>query len=86
MGNQVTELVLTAKQTNKIKRALKALEEVREEMDMQSDVKGGVNWYIEDCGNLHLMDGCTHCDNGDPNHGLIVGDVFNFNQSSGGAW
>ena len=76
--------MLTVKQSNKIKRALKALEDVRKELDLQSDNE--VNWYLEDGGNLNLIDGNSHtgrvCD---PNYGMVIG-CFNLPNSSGGGW
>ena len=79
-------LYLTTKQKTKIKKALKALEEVRKEVS-QSENATDINWYLEDCGNLHLMNGATHEASGQ-NHSIQenIIDVFDFKESSGGGW
>jgi len=79
-----TELYLTTKQRNKIKRALKALEEVRKEMDLQTEL--AVNWYLEDSNNLNLLEGDSHSGiEGSANRGMVI-ELFNLPQSGGGGW
>ncbi len=85
MSDKQTELTLTPKQRNKIKRALKALEEVRKEVDTQCVVDGCVNWYVEDNDNFCLIEGHTHDDNDCPNKGMVI-EHFILPQSSGGGW
>ncbi len=85
MSDKQTELTLTTKQRNKIKRALKALEEVRKEVDTQCVVDGGVNWYVEDNDNFCLIEGHTHDREYHPNIGMVI-ESFILPQSSGGGW
>lgn len=77
---------LTAKQRNKIKRAVKALNDVRRELQDQYP-ENKINWYLEDCGNLCLMSGDTHSDNLNvsPLFENIV-EVYDFEMASGGGW
>mgnify|MGYP003653423860 CR=1 FL=1 len=80
---------LTSKQRNKIKRAVKSLNDVRQELDDDnSDCE--VQWYLEDCGNLNLMSGDSHDDTGlGTGHGRrqdLVIDRFDLEYSSGGGW
>ncbi|MEZ9709384.1 hypothetical protein AB4254_11950 [Vibrio breoganii] len=79
----MTEITLSSKQCAKIKRALKALEEVRKEVDLESDE--AVRWYLEDSGNLNLMTGDSHDDSGSPNFDAVI-EHFEFPESTGGAW
>jgi hypothetical protein len=85
MSNEQTKLTLTTKQSNKVKRALKAIEEVRKEVDAQCVVDGGVNWYVEDNDHLYLMDGYTHDDKCRANHGMVIAH-FAMPHASGGGW
>ena len=82
MSNE-TQIVLTTKQRNKVNRALKALEEVRAEVDLEAENR--VAWYLEDCGNLNLMDGDSHNEHGDGNHGMVI-YTFDLPYSGGGGW
>ena len=77
---------LTAKQRNKIKRAVKALNDARQELQEQYPDEY-FNWYLEDCGNLCLMKGWTHDDdhNSSPLFENIV-EVYDFEMASGGGW
>ena len=83
-----TQIALTKKQRNKINRALNALEEVRAEVSefWAEEKVGGINWYLEDNGNLCLMDGDSHGGiNWSPRQDYAI-DTFTFNQASGGGW
>lgn len=77
------KIYLTTKQTAKIKRALKALEDVRQEV--ASETGGDIQWYLEDCGNLCLMNGNSHDENQNPRQDAII-EIFNMKSASGGAW
>ena len=84
-----TDIVLTKKQINKVKRALKALEEVRHEVEseIESPEFNRVNWYLEDSCNLCLMDGESHTDerNGNARQDFAI-HRFDFTNASGGGW
>ena len=82
MSNQQTELTLTIKQSNKVKRALKALEEVRGEIDGLSE--NDVIWYFEAEGSIYLMDGDTHDSAESANHSMIIGSWSLPNYDCGG--
>ncbi len=85
----MTSIVLTPKQRAKIKRAVKALNDVRKEVEQTNKCEPeGILWYLEDSENLNLMDGMSH-DNGvygEPSRQHAVIDVFNLDKSSGGGW
>lgn len=81
---------ITPKQRAKIKRALKALEDVRNEIStapnntVNSDE--GINWYFEDGGNLILMNGPSHSGlTATSQHDNAI-ETFDFPKSSGGGW
>jgi hypothetical protein len=82
-------ILLTSKQRNKINRAIKALNDVRRELDNENG-DCDMQWYLEDCGNLNLMTGDSHDDTG---HGTgygrrqdLVIAMFDLEYSSGGGW
>ena len=85
MSDQQTELYLSTKQKNKVKRAIKALEEVRMELDNQSENR--VNWHLEDNDNLNLIDGQSHDDSNQAraNMGMVICG-FTLPHASGGGW
>jgi len=76
---------LTTKQYNKIKRAVKALNDARDEIQTDSDQN--INWYLEDSNNLNLMCGPTHTEDivMKPLHENVM-FCFNLKNSSGGGW
>ena len=81
-------ILLTSKQRNKIKRAIKALNDVRQEL--QSDnADCEIQWYLEDNDNLNLMTGESHdesgCNDGAQMRDRVI-DVFYLEYSSGGGW
>lgn len=80
-------IILTIKQRNKINRAVKALNDVREELQCENP-DNNINWYLEDSSNLNLMSGDSH-----DNEGIRsiarqdrVIDTFSLWNSSGGGW
>ncbi len=80
----MSELTLTKTQLKKIQKAVQALNDVRQELqDENPDFD--INWYLEDCGNLNLMECETHDDDGSPQHDGVI-ETFNLNNSSGGGW
>jgi len=80
----MSDIELTAKQHNKIKRAVKALNDVRAEVQ-QENPDNDINWYLEDTANFNLMSGLTHDDqyNALPNN---IIEVYDLHEASGGAW
>ncbi len=85
----MTDIVLTPKQKSKIKRAVKALNDVRKEVEQTNECEPeGILWYLEDSGNLCLMDGLSHDSDqyGDPPRQHAVIDIFDLDKSSGGGW
>ncbi len=85
----MTDIVLTPKQKAKIKRAVKALNDVRKEVEQTNNCEPeGILWYLEDSENLNLMDGMSHDNStyGEPSRQDAVIDVFNLDKASGGGW
>jgi hypothetical protein len=80
----MSEVELTTKQRNKIKRAIKALNDVRREIQEQNP-DCDMNWYLEDAGNFHLLDSESHDENCCANRDGVV-DSFNLYNSGGGGW
>ena len=76
---------LTSKQRNKIKRAVKALNDVRRELENENG-DCDVQWYLEDNDNLNLMSGNSHDGNGSASRQDRVIDTFYLESSSGGGW
>lgn len=85
----MTDIVLTPKQKAKIKRAVKALNDVRAEVERDNECDpNGIQWYLEDSNNLNLMDGMSHDSDqwGEPSRRDAVIDLFCLDKSSGGGW
>ena len=78
-------ILLTSKQRNKIKRAVKALNDVRRELQSEND-ECDIQWYLEDNDNLNLMAGNSHDGNGSESRRDRVIDTFYLEASSGGGW
>jgi hypothetical protein len=82
----MSEITLTSKQKNKISRAVKALNDVRQ--GLQND-NGDceVQWYLEDSNNLNLMSGASHNFDGDNDarQDRVI-STFELDMSSGGGW
>lgn len=82
----MSDVILTNKQNNKIKRAIKALNEVRLEVQ-QDNVDYDINWYLEDSNNLYLMEGDSHnTDFGTTRNFEAVISLYELTNSSGGGW
>lgn len=80
----MAEIILTKSQLRKIKTAVKALNDIRQEVqDENPDFD--INWYLEDCGNFCLMEDDTHDKDGTARQDRVI-DVFNLDNSSGGGW
>ena len=81
-------ILLTSKQRNKIKRAIKALNDVRRELQSENG-ECEIQWYLEDSNNLNLMSGDSHNEtrrnNGAPMKDRVI-DLFYLEMSSGGGW
>jgi ferric iron reductase protein FhuF len=83
----MSDIELTPKQSAKIRRALKALDDVRKELQSENRASF-INWYLEGQGNLNLLSDTSHDLNltqGGQNHDAII-DSFDFKMSSGGGW
>lgn len=83
----MSDIELTSKQRSKIKRALKSLEDVRKEVELDN-ASSDINWYLEDCGNLNLMSGNSHdlsATNHQQNTDCVI-EVFDFYNAGGGGW
>ena len=85
----MNEIRLTKAQCGKIKKALKMLEEVRMSVELENIDKineGGINWYVECSGSLHLMNGETHSGHYCTAEHENVIENFIFHEASGGGW
>ena len=83
----VSGIELTTKQRAKIKRSIKALNDVRKEIEL-NNVGSDINWFLEDCGNLNLMNGNTHdlgSNHGGANFEGVI-EVFDLDSAGGGGW
>jgi hypothetical protein len=83
-------ITLTTKQRSKIKRAIKALNDVRRELQNDNN-DCDVQWYLEDSGNLNLMSGDSHDETsgsgyGDTSRQDRVIAIFDLDNAGGGAW
>lgn len=77
-------VTITARQKAKIEKAIKALNDVRSEIQFKNP-DNDIQWYLEDCGNLHLMEGDTHNNLGNAQKDrVITHDILE--NSSGGGW
>jgi ferric iron reductase protein FhuF len=81
----MSDIELTSKHFNKIQRALKSLNDVRKEIQMQNQ-GCDINWFLEDSNNLNLMDGDSHSEQrGEALYENVI-YCFTLNNSSGGGW
>ena len=80
----MNKIELTNAQDRKIKRAIKALNDVRAEL-ASDNPDNYVNWYLEDNENLNLMNGDSHSGQGVPNYDNVIG-LYNLKMASGGGW
>tara|TARA_B110000902_G_C14243073_1_gene563211 strand:- start:930 stop:1187 length:258 start_codon:yes stop_codon:yes gene_type:complete len=85
----MSNITLTTKQRSKIKRAIKSLNDVRQELQNENgDCE--VQWYLEDSDNLNLMSGESHefspdTVDDDSRQDRVI-DTFYLEMSSGGGW
>lgn len=78
---------LNSKQLAKVKRAIKSLDSVRQELQSHHP-EAYINWYLEDCGNLNLLSGDSHdasVTQGGSNRDNVI-EEFDLPNSSGGGW
>lgn len=81
----MADIELTSKQLSKIRRAVKALNDVRQELQ-NDNPDYNMNWYLEDENNLNLMEGESHEGiAGIPQHDRVI-DCFELKNASGGGW
>lgn len=82
----MASITLTTKQKRKIQRALKALDEVRVELQRENP-DNYINWYLEDCGNFLLLEKQSHTEdfNLSARHDAVI-EHFNLEEASGGGW
>ena len=76
---------LTTKQSGKIRRAVKALNDVRRELQNDNPDKD-IQWYLEGSDNLNLMEGESHSDRFNTANQDAVIELFQLDCSSGGGW
>lgn len=75
---------ITAKQKCKIEKAVRALNDTRKEVQSKNP-DNDINWYLEDCGNLLLMEDDPHDNNGKSRQDRVI-LYSDLEQSSGGGW
>jgi hypothetical protein len=84
----MAEITLTKAQKDKIKKAIKSLNDIRDELQVQNPDKY-INWYLEDSNNLNLLENESHKESGGngfaADYDTII-DTFNLWHSSGGGW
>lgn len=80
----MAKVKITAKQKAKIEKAVKALNDVREEIQSKHP-DNDINWYLEDCGNFNLMEDQPHDDNGNARQDRVILHC-DLEDSSGGGW
>ncbi len=82
----MADIELTPAQKRKITSAIKSLNKVREELQRENP-DYYINWYLEDCGNFHLLEGDSH---DEENYGDSQSDksieVWDLRHSTGGGW
>jgi hypothetical protein len=81
----MADIELTTKQHNKIKRAVRALNDVRNELQ-KDNPNYLMQWYLEDGNNLNLMEGESHEGvAGVPQYDRVI-DTYELKSASGGGW
>lgn len=80
----MSDIQLTTKQASKVERAIKALNDVRREVE-KANQGCDINWYLEDTANLHLMSGLSHDDQHKARHDAVIAS-FTLDEASGGGW
>lgn len=81
----MSKVKLSAKQILKITRACKALDDVLEEVQ-KANPDCYINWYLEDCGNMNLLEGDSHDGSEGKARQDRVIERFDIRESSGGGW
>lgn len=81
----MSEVELTAKQLNKIKRCVKGLNDVLAELQ-KDNPDNEMNWYLEDSANLNLMSGPSHSEMMLKANYHNVVDCFQLYYAGGGGW
>jgi hypothetical protein len=80
----MANIELTAKQHNKIKRAVKSLNDVRSEIARENPY-ANINWYLEDNDNLNLMEAESHTEGEKANHDAVL-YCYDLKCAGGGGW
>lgn len=80
----MADIELTPAQKRKLKRAVATLNDVRRELQ-QEHPERDINWYLEDTGNLNLMEDESHDRDGDPQRDKVI-EQFSLDNSGGGGW
>lgn len=80
----MSDIELTAKQHNKVKRAVKALNDVKNELQQQNPANH-INWYLAASDNLNLMSDAPHSADWDSQSESVI-ELFNLENASGGDW
>ena len=81
----MSDIKLTKKQDAKIRRAVKALNDVREELQ-EENPESSMNWHLEDSNNLNLMQGDSHdMKTGERQRDNVI-KCYDLWHSSGGGW
>lgn len=82
----MASITLTTKQKRKIELAIKALNEVRAEIQ-QENPDNYINWYLEDNDNLNLLEDVSHNHDsrGSSNQDAVIA-TFDLKHSTGGGW
>ncbi len=83
----MVDIKLTPAQKRKINSAVKALNKVRSDLQRENP-EYYINWYLEDCGNLNLLEGDSHdlADTyGAASQNNII-ETFDLDHSGGGGW
>lgn len=80
----MADVELTPAQKRKLKNAVKALNDVRRELQ-RDNPDYYINWYLEDNDNLNLMEGDSHDRDGTARQDKII-EFFNLDNSGGGGW
>tara|TARA_R110002072_G_scaffold169949_2_gene323484 strand:- start:4541 stop:4792 length:252 start_codon:yes stop_codon:yes gene_type:complete len=80
------DVTLSIKQLNKVRRAIKSLNDVRKELEVNNP-ENYINWYLEDNNNLNLMCDYSHSQDA---HGVSNQDAvircFELDNAGGGGW
>lgn len=80
----MANVTLTKSQKAVITRAINLLNKVRQEIQLENP-DYDINWYLEDCGNLCLLENPSHDDTQKPRQDRVIEDRH-LVESSGGAW